>query len=144
VNWTLADNVETLFLRSAANLNGRGNALANTIAGNSGANTLEGRGGDDVLDGRGGNDRLAGGVGDDILTGGTGDDVFVFSVGDGHDTITDFNASGDDLMEISGYLAYEELRQVEGDTLVVLSDSDTLLLKAVFASNLSAGDFFFT
>ncbi len=144
VNWTLAGNVETLYLRSAAGLNGRGNALANTITGNSGANTLEGLAGDDVLDGRGGNDRLAGGTGDDSLTGGTGNDVFVFASGDGRDTITDFDLSGDDLMEISGYLDYQELRQIDGDTLVVLSDSDTLLLKGTLVASLSTSDFFFT
>ncbi|ODR92733.1 GDSL-type esterase/lipase family protein [Sinorhizobium alkalisoli] len=143
VNWTLADNIETLYLRSAANLNGRGNALANTMTGNSGANRLEGLDGDDMLDGRGGNDRLIGGTGDDSLTGGTGDDVFVFAAGDGHDTITDFNLSGDDLMEISGYLGYQELRQIGGDTLVVLSDSDTLLLKGTLVASLSTSDFFF-
>ncbi|UWU17039.1 GDSL-type esterase/lipase family protein (plasmid) [Rhizobium sullae] len=143
LNWTLTDNIESLFLRSSANLNGQGNALANTINGNSGANRLEGGGGNDMLDGRGGNDRLVGGMGGDILTGGSGGDIFVFSAGDGRDAITDFNTAGDDLVEISGYLAYEELRQLEDDTLVVLSDSDSLLLKAVIASNLSVGDFLF-
>lgn len=143
VNWTLADDIENLFLRSAANLDGRGNALANTMIGNSGNNRLEGGADDDVLDGRDGNDRLAGGPGDDVLTGGTGDDVFAFTAGDGHDTIIDFNSSGDDLMEIAGYLGYQELRQVDGDTLVVLSDSDTLMLRGALASNLSSSDFVF-
>ncbi|WP_167354088.1 GDSL-type esterase/lipase family protein [Sinorhizobium saheli] len=143
VNWTLADNVENLLLRSAANLNGRGNALANTMIGNSGNNRLEGGGANDVLDGRAGNDRLVGGLDDDFLTGGSGDDVLVFSMGDGRDTIADFNASGDDVLEISGYLAYEELLQVDEDTLVVLSDGDALLLEGVLASSLSASDFLF-
>jgi Ca2+-binding RTX toxin-like protein len=87
-------NVENLFLRSAANLAGKGNGLANAIVGNSGANTLEG----------------LGGLGADILTGGTGNDTFVFTAGHGHDTITDFGLSGDDLVEISGYQSYSELR----------------------------------
>jgi Ca2+-binding RTX toxin-like protein len=142
-NWTLADNVENLFLRSAANLAGKGNGLANAMVGNGGANTLEGLGGGDQLDGRGGSDRLIGGPGADILTGGTGNDSFVFATGHGHDTITDFDFSGDDLLEISGYQSYSELRQVGSDTLVVFSDSDTVSLYSIPASSLSNGDFLF-
>ncbi|RJT32612.1 hypothetical protein D3227_26710 [Mesorhizobium waimense] len=140
-NWTLADNAENLFLRSAANLAGKGNGLANAMVGNGGANTLEGLGGDDRLDGRGGSDRLIGGLGADILTGGTGNDSFVFAAGHGHDTIADFDFSGDDLLEISGYQSYSELRQVGSDTLVVFSDCDTVLLKDVTSTSLSSSDF---
>ncbi|RWP24175.1 MAG: hypothetical protein EOR01_05980 [Mesorhizobium sp.] len=140
-NWTLADNVENLFLRSAANLAAKGNGLANTMVGNGAANTLEGLGGDDRLDGRGGSDRLVGGLGADILIGGTGNDSFVFAAGHGHDTVTDFDLSGDDLLEISGYQRYSELRQVGTDTLVVFSDSDTVLLKGVTSASLSSSDF---
>jgi Ca2+-binding RTX toxin-like protein len=140
-NWTLADNVENLFLRSAANLAGKGNGLANALMGNSGANRLEGLGGSDQLDGRGGSDRLVGGLGADILTGGTGNDTFVFTAGGGHDTITDFGLSGDDVLEISGYQSYSELRQIGSDTLVVFSDSDAVLLKDVTSTSLSSSDF---
>nr|WP_287358346.1 calcium-binding protein [Mesorhizobium sp.] len=140
-NWTLADNVENLFLRSAANLAAKGNGLANTMVGNGAANTLEGLGGDDRLEGRGGSDRLVGGLGADILIGGTGNDSFVFAAGHGHDTVTDFDLSGDDLLEISGYQRYSELRQVGSDTLVVFSDSDTVLLKGVTSASLSSSDF---
>jgi Ca2+-binding RTX toxin-like protein len=142
-NWTLADNVENLFLRSAANLAGKGNGLANALMGNSGANRLEGLGGSDQLDGRGGSDRLVGGLGADILTGGTGNDTFVFTAGHGHDTITDFDLSGDDRLEISGYQSYSELRQIGSDTLVVFSDSDILSLNSIPASSLSNNDFLF-
>nr|WP_287326502.1 hypothetical protein [Mesorhizobium sp.] len=143
INWTLADNVENLFLRSAANLAGKGNELANTMIGNGAANTLEGLGGADRLDGRGGSDRLVGGLGTDILTGGTGNDSFVFAAGHGHDTITDFDLSGDDLLEISGYQRYSELRQVRSDTLVVFSNSDTLSLNGVLVASVSNSDFLF-
>lgn len=142
-NWTLAENVENLFLRSAANLAAKGNGLANTMVGNGAANTLEGLGGADRLDGRGGSDRLVGGLGADILTGGTGNDSFVFAAGHGHDTITDFDLSGDDLLEISGYQRYSELRQVGSDTLVVFSDSDMLSLNGVLVASVSNSDFLF-
>ncbi|WP_436798526.1 calcium-binding protein, partial [Mesorhizobium escarrei] len=101
-------------------------------------------GGSDRLDGRGGSDRLVGGLGADILTGGTGNDSFVFAAGHGHDTVTDVDLSGDDLLEISGYQNYSELRQVGSDTLVVFSDSDSVLLKDVTSASLSSSDFVWT
>jgi Ca2+-binding RTX toxin-like protein len=143
VDWTLAANVETLYLRSGAGLSGTGNGLANTMIGNSGANTLEGLGGNDHLEGRGGNDRLAGGAGADTLTGNAGNDIFAFGLGDGHDTITDFDVLGDDILEISGYQAYSEVQQVGSDAVVVFSQSDTLTLKGMLAADLSPDDFAF-
>jgi Ca2+-binding RTX toxin-like protein len=53
--------------RVAGNLNGTGNALANTLVGNSGANNLSGGDGNDTLNGDAGNDTLIGGAGSDIF-----------------------------------------------------------------------------
>ncbi|QFI69323.1 GDSL-type esterase/lipase family protein [Sinorhizobium alkalisoli] len=143
VDWTFAEHVENLFLRSAAGLAGIGNAAANRIIGNSGANRIEGRDGDDNIDGRGGADRIIGGAGNDTLTGDTGNDTFVFAIGDGQDVITDFSVSGYDLLEVSGYQSYSELRQIGADTLVVFSATDTVLLKGTLVASLSTSDFFF-
>ncbi|MCR6660040.1 MAG: calcium-binding protein [Asticcacaulis sp.] len=52
-----AQYVENLTLRGSANINGLGNALANTITGNAGNNLIDGRAGADVM---------RGGAGDDI------------------------------------------------------------------------------
>ena len=49
----------------AADLDGAGNNLNNTIKGNSGANTLHGGGGSDIIYGYGGSDILIGGAGDE-------------------------------------------------------------------------------
>ena len=46
--YTLSDNIENLTLTGSADLNGTGNALANTITANSGLNTLAGLGGNDI------------------------------------------------------------------------------------------------
>ena len=63
-------NVENLTLSGSANINAKGNALANTIIGNAGDNVIEG------------------GAGRDILTGGAGRDTFVFGTGLAVDPVT--------------------------------------------------------
>ncbi|MFT3973573.1 MAG: hypothetical protein QM699_09025 [Amaricoccus sp.] len=59
------------------------------------------------ISGLAGNDTLAGGTGNDTLTGGSGNDTFVFHFGDttGDDRITDFDASGNDVIRLDGYAA---------------------------------------
>ena len=56
VSFVLPDNVENLILTGAGNINGTGNALANTITGNCGNNVLSGGSGGDTLIGGAGND----------------------------------------------------------------------------------------
>ncbi|WP_279306464.1 glycoside hydrolase family 113 [Microvirga solisilvae] len=102
LNYTLAANVENLVLTGTAGLTGTGNELANHITGNDGANLLQGQAGNDTILGGGGNDTLDGGTGNDVLTGGTGADLFRFQKAGGQDTITDFNASQGDLIDLTG------------------------------------------
>ena len=101
--------------------NATGGGGDDVLLGNSAANTLTGNDGDDALLGRGGNDLLIGGAGVDIVTGGdgldvatlgAGDDIFVAEVGPAKvatkmgqmsvDIITDFDAAGDDFIDLSG------------------------------------------
>ncbi|MFB9984515.1 calcium-binding protein [Mesorhizobium kowhaii] len=49
-------NIDNVALRSAANINGTGNSIANTITGNSGNNIIDGMGGADTMSGAQGND----------------------------------------------------------------------------------------
>ena len=55
------------------------------------ADYLDGGAGDDTLVGNGGDDTLEGGKGNDSLEGGSGADTFVYALGDGNDTITDYD-----------------------------------------------------
>ncbi|RDI49528.1 calcium-binding protein, partial [Microvirga subterranea] len=165
VSYSLAGtHVEKLTLTGAADLNGTGNSLANTLTGNGGHNRLNGGAGDDLLKGGAGNDtlqggsgqdRLLGGAGDDLLkggagndrlTGGTGQDTFVFERGGGTDTVTDFR-HGQDRIDVSGlsgvaHKADLHLWQMGADTLI-WHGSDVLVLKGVTASDLDNGDFIF-
>jgi Ca2+-binding RTX toxin-like protein len=93
VTRNLTANLENLSLTGGANVDGAGNALANTITGNTGANTLYG------LDGA---DRLDGGLGADTLQGGAHADTYVFSstLGGGNvDAVVGFNVV-DDTIEL--------------------------------------------
>jgi Ca2+-binding RTX toxin-like protein len=67
ISYTLEANVENVFLRGGAMIDGTGNALNNRMEGNDAANKFYGLGGDDILIGRGGADDLTGGAGNDIF-----------------------------------------------------------------------------
>ncbi len=101
--------------------NASGGSGDDVLIGNSAGNALTGNAGDDVLMGRAGNDRLIAGAGDDIVYGGDGldvitlgdgDDIFVAEIGTAKeqmkkasmpvDIITDFDASGNDVIDVSG------------------------------------------
>jgi Ca2+-binding RTX toxin-like protein len=89
-----------------------GNSSANTLTGNDGDDALLGRGGNDILRGGAGVDTITGGDGLDVATLGAGDDIFVAEVGATKvatkagtmsiDIITDFDANGNDMIDLSG------------------------------------------
>lgn len=83
-----------------------------------------GTSGDDTIDGGAGNDVIVGQGGNDVLTGGDGDDTFVYAVGDGLDTITDFNtgntgtlkdgdSNNNDKVDLSGF--YDNIWELYDD-----------------------------
>jgi len=129
------------------------------LAGGSGDDLLHGWMGHDRLDGGAGRDRLIGWTGNDILTGGKGADIFVFdahwgnkyrSTWLGHDTITDFDTTGHDTIQISDdweISAFSDLLdravQTHGDTVITLNGTTRITLEDVQRSDLSAADFLF-
>jgi Ca2+-binding RTX toxin-like protein len=86
VSYTMAANVEYLYLSGTAAINGTGrDAQSDILTGNAGVNILSGLSGNDILEG---------GLGNDTLTGGAGADIFRFftalNATTNKDTITDF------------------------------------------------------
>ncbi|HUJ47451.1 MAG TPA: calcium-binding protein, partial [Rhizomicrobium sp.] len=128
-----------------------GGKYDDTFFGNSGNDSLSGGAGDDWLSGGLGKDTITGGTGDDILSGGTQSDTFNFSGSFGHDTITDFAATGsshdrvhfasDDFADFSAVQAH--MAQVGSDVVITLDAADTIVLQHVTLASLTASDFTF-
>jgi serralysin len=103
----------------------------NTLRGLGGNDNLNGRGGDDRLFGGDGKDRLDGGQGSDDLFGGGGADKFHFDLGDGSDTVKDFQ-NNVDRIEIDNFSfapgidAFDFAGQV-GNNVVFTFDSGDIL-----------------
>jgi Ca2+-binding RTX toxin-like protein len=95
VTYTLAANTEDLLLIGTDDINGTGNALANTLIGNSA---------DNILNGAAGIDKLVGGVGDDT-----------YFVDSALDTVIENSAAGIDL--VSSNVTYALGANVENLTL---------------------------
>ncbi len=161
VSHTLGADFECLKLLGKHDINGKGNALQNTIVGNRGDNRLSGHANDDILNGgkgadmlRGGqgNDVLCGGRGKDMLKGGSGFDTFVFKLGCGKDTILDFNpnsgAEDIDLTSVATITGFSDLlnnhmTQVGDDTVIDFGGGDVLTLVGIDIGDLDASDFLF-
>ena len=108
-----------------------------TLVGSTGNDTLSGGDGNDSLNAGVEGDTLEGGAGDDTITGGDGDDLFIYNVGDGSDTITDFNSgnsgalndgdtTNNDFIDLSGFYGnIFELREDFNDDGVLNQSNST-------------------
>ncbi|WP_309545327.1 calcium-binding protein [Xanthomonas campestris] len=110
IDFTLTEELESLILVGTA-VNGTGNEFSNWLSGNAQDNVLSGLGeydtihggaGRDVLYGGDGGDELDGEDGNDTLVGGDGDDLYVYTAGQGHDTIVNVDAYGEDMLRVNG------------------------------------------
>ena len=122
----------------------QGSRFDDVLTGDDGANTLVGAAGADELFGEGGTDNLRGGLGADLLTGGAGRDRFTYrSALFGTDTILDFDDGVDQIdLRQSGLTLGSFTVSTEGaDTLLFLDSSNTILLKGIDDSLITAADF---
>jgi VCBS repeat-containing protein len=106
-----------------------------------------GTGGDDILIGNDLDNVVNGGAGNDMLTGGLGDDTFVFILGDGVDTVTDFE-DGLDLVDVSsfGFASVDDLIFTQDGTDAVitgLGDGQEIRLDNTLVADLGNDDFNF-
>lgn len=125
---------------------GSGNDL---LSGGMGDDILEAGSGSDTLSGGAGNDTLITGAGENWLGGGAGEDVFVFTAIPSRNVVTDFT-SGDDLIDLSAFSSIrdmaelrEQMREVDGNTLITLETGIDIELRGVSLASLDADDFRF-
>ena len=125
-----------------------GSVLAEFLQGGNGDDIMVGGGGNDSLGGGAGSDTLRGGANDDFLSGNEGADTFVYASGDGSDTISDFDRTqGDriDVRAVSGIFTLSDILSratiQPGLTVITFGPSDSLTLQNV--GNLVASDFIF-
>jgi len=117
------------------------------LHGGSGDDILEGGAGRDTLLGGSGDDFLVGGTGRDLLIGGSGADTFAFAEGDGRDVI--LGASSNDVAVFIGTELedFHDLLEAAHNTRLGVridyGDGDSLLIKGVWESELSADNFVF-
>ena len=113
-----------------------------TLNGDAGDDVLRGGGGQDVLNGGDGDDSLGGGFGNDALNGGSGNDTYIFGVGDGQDTITDFDSLGisrDTILLGAGFDSQAtELQGVNNDLVIRFTGvMDTVTVKNWFYADMN-------
>jgi Ca2+-binding RTX toxin-like protein len=135
--------IENLTLTGKKDIDAGGNFQVNILFGNSGDNALNGLSGADIF---------RGGKGDDTLTGGDDPDTFFYSTGDGKDTITDFDALGDqELLGLAGFKAIKDFDDLidnhlftdGADVVIKGPGGDQIRLKNVDAGDLTDDNFLF-
>ncbi|NES04493.1 MAG: DUF839 domain-containing protein [Okeania sp. SIO2F4] len=113
------------------------------IGGKGGDDRLYGDEGEDSIWGDDGDDLIRGGLGDDLLTGdnfsgGQGSDTFILAVGEGTDTITDFEV-GTDFIGLADGLMFADL-SFTGNS--IISDEETLaVINGIDTTTLTESDF---
>ncbi|MGL5083943.1 MAG: calcium-binding protein [Microcoleaceae cyanobacterium] len=126
-----------------------------TISGGTGDDRIGGKSGNDMLSGNEGNDEIWGDAGDDLLRGGLGDDrlwggtgslggdidTFILAVGEGTDTIIDFEVGLDKIGLTDGLTADALSIEQSGNRTEISAGDETLaFLRGVDAAALLASD----
>ena len=100
-----------------------------TVNAGNGNDTIYGGAGFDTIKGENGNDILIGGTGNDRLEGGAGDDTYIYNIGDGLDTIYDYQGSStegknDKIKFGEGITPSDTIFSRKGDNLVITLFND--------------------
>ncbi len=118
-----------------------GGAGNDRIGGKAGDDELFGDEGNDLIYGDDGNDLIRGGLGNDVLigdnfSGGSGADTFVLAVGEGTDTIIDFEV-GSDIIGLADGLTAEDLTVTASpsSTTIALGDETLAILEGVVSAS---------
>ena len=114
-----------------------------TVGATDGNDTIYGMGGDDIITAGSGNDTIIGGTGNDTLNGGYGEDTYIWNLGDGFDTITDYESSSstgrNDKIKFGEGIAPEDVtfRHVGNDLIINVNgdSSQGMLIKDFFAND---------
>ena len=104
-----------------------GGNFGDTLTGNDGDDVIDGEAGNDTLRGNSGNDTLIGGKGNDRLEGSYGDDTYIWNLGDGFDTIYDYNGGNtdNDTIKFGEGISFEDLLfERDGNDLVIYVNND--------------------
>ena len=105
-----------------------------TVFGGEAQDKIFGNQGDDLLSGDAGNDNIVGGLGNDLIIGGTGNDrlrggfgrdTFIFGLGDGKDSIVDFQLTRDQIGLVEGELTFEQLSFTQQGRNTILGVTNT-------------------
>nr|WP_293121288.1 hypothetical protein [Moorena sp. SIO4G3] len=122
-----------------------GGSGSDRIGGKSGNDFLYGGRGDDQLWGDAGDDLLTGGLGNDTLTGdnfsnGSGSDTFVLEIGQGTDTITDFEL-GTDFIGLGNGLSFGDVSITSDSNNSLINVGDETLAVVLGITSLTESDF---
>ncbi|MBW8880303.1 MAG: calcium-binding protein [Asticcacaulis sp.] len=117
VTYRLPDNIENLNLTGV--VNGVGNAAANIITGSQDTNYIDGMAGNDTLTGEGGRD------------------TFVFSLSSGVDTITDYDRSENDRIDVRAYGGVMSITQSGADSVIDLGSGNMVIVQNTLVADLS-------
>jgi Ca2+-binding RTX toxin-like protein len=110
-----------------------------TLYGGAGVDLMDGEGDDDllfggsdvdVINGGSGWDEIWGGTGNDILSGDTGGDLFGFGVGNGADTVNDFDYNEGDRLDLEGQSLTTGSNSF-GDLVIFLSGGGSITFEGV-------------
>ncbi|MDY3205681.1 MAG: tandem-95 repeat protein, partial [Arcobacter sp.] len=109
-----------------------------TINAGSGNELLDGGSGDDRIYSSYGDDLIIGNTGNDYLEGSYGNDTYIFNLGDGHDTIYDYEGSyevSNDKIVLSGVINLEDINfiRIDNDLLISIDENNSINIQNWYA-----------